>query len=299
VGDLIFRVLDSEDHPIAGAVAVRDLLDLHASDPTNAQGWGVLKEWNGRQDLTVVAPHFKLTAFKIISGQSTPTIVHLKKANALELVVQRGDGSISANTVVVLRTEGSQIFPGDTASPAGRWRQRYFVTGNICGGGSSESEGQADRFYMALRPAEDGRIVLEDVSPKQEITITVMDEITTALLPSFTVEVGKDERLKVVRTIDGPLQDFIIRVKDEHGAGLSGARVRVTSMVPPRGEVFGDGVTPPRKTDQMGECRISEIRSAHAWIAVEKKGFRGWYRDVAIGPEDPSIECVLARSDGD
>jgi len=297
--DLVFRVLDSEDHPIAGAVAVPDLLGLDKSDPTDAQGWSVLKERKGGQDLSILAPHFKLTTVRVVHGQTTPTVVHLEKANALELILHRDDGSPSRNAVVQFRTEGSRIFPGDTGGVAGLWRQRYFVTGTTCGGGNSETDGQPVQFCLAVRPEEDGRIVLEDVNPDQMITIDVADEITTRLVPSSTVKIGGDERAKVMRTIDGPLQDVIIRVKDEHGAGLPGARVRVTSMVRPRGFLGAAGIG-PRKTDQTGACRFSEIRSAHASITAEKKGYRAWCQsNVAIGPGEPSVECVLTRSDGD
>jgi len=297
-GDVRFRVLDAEDHPIVGAVALPDLLGIDTSEPTDAQGWGVLRARSGRLDLSVVAPHFKLATASIVVGQATPTIIHLEKANALELILQRDDGTSSTHAVVQFRTEGTPVFPENAGGAVGWWRQKYSITGGTCGSGHASNEGRPEEYSVAVHPGEDGRIVLEDVRPDQKITIDVVDEIATALVPSFTVEVGKDEHARVAKTIDGPLQDVVIQVKDEHGAGVPGARVRVEALVRARTALSLSGIA-TRKTDESGTCRITNIRSAHASITIKKAGYSAWYRaDVAIGAGDASIECILTRSDG-
>src|SRR5262249_22124242 len=125
-GDLIFKVIDPEDRPVAGALAFRDLAGMWASDPTNAQGLGVLRERKGESEFFVVAPHFRLAKANVVHGGFAPTLVHLKKSNALELTVRRSDGSVSREAVAVLQAEGSRFFPYDDGSPAEMLRQKHF-----------------------------------------------------------------------------------------------------------------------------------------------------------------------------
>lgn len=299
--NLFFKVIDPENRPVAGAVAFRDLLGIGASDPTNTQGSGVLEVRKGQSEFFIFAPHFRLAKVDVTRGGPAPVLVHLKKSNALELMVRLSDGSASRDAVAVLQTEGIRIFPYDNSSPAEILRQNYFITARSCGGGGgSHAEGQPVQFGLALGVADEGRILLEDVIPHLSISIDVVDEISTPLVPTFKVELGEDEHASLEKRIDWRLQDFVIQVRDGHRSGVPAARVKVISALRPHGGTFEHGIPITRKTDATGACRLSGIRSTQAVITVEKNGFRSWYRsDVEIGPEHPSIECVLAPSASD
>lgn len=297
--DLLFKAVDPQGKPVARAVASLDRGGMHASEPTNESGWGVLRGWDGRSDVFVIASHFGMEVAHSSSVHDGRVIVPLKKANTLEIVVQTSRGTPVQEALVLLQTDGGPVFHGEIAVPVSMWRSKYCAPGGTYGGGCSYAKGQVpDACYVILKSNTDGRVCVEDVNRDLGITLWVTDELLAPLSEPEVIRVKEGESVKSTKTILDPLGDVVVCVSDEHGDPLRKARVKVTSVNRPVGRAFENMQAFPKRTDQDGRCRITGVRSTHASVVVELEGYEAWYRgDFAIDNGGSTLPVTLKRRD--
>jgi hypothetical protein len=283
--DVYFIVSTSAHAAVRGAVASIDGPTLIRSDPTAADGRGVLRSvLVTERTMKVEALGFETREVRFgdeATFSTLPLTVELARRPALRLSLMTRGGAPLSDAFVLVRCFDRKPFASDrgpTADPiqlelgAPRPRRRTIA--------AESANATEPRIRLDYVPGSDGKLCIPGLRPACPIEVAVEDKLGDLLLsrgidPQMLVDDGE-----IVLRLDQAPTELALRAIDERGSPIQGAEI---SRLDAR-ETLGS-------TDRSGIARIGPFYAEAITLVVAKSGCAP--RRVSLS----SLDSPLAHAD--
>lgn len=265
--DVHFVATDAAGAPLCGAVARVDGPTLVRSEPTRADGRGVLRAvLASARAIEVEALEYETAEVRLGdegSLESFPLVVRLARRPALHLTLLGRDGAPLTDAFVLLSCVDGKPFASDRGPSADaiqldlgapRPRRRTLAPAS-----ARESD---PRIALVYAPDRNGKLCLPGLHPSTALEVGVEDKLGNVLASQRVDPEELARNQEVVLRIDRAPAQFVVHVTDATGAPLAGAEI---SRFDAR-EILG-------ATDASGIATIGPSYGDALRVVVARSGF--------------------------